>query len=589
MRSTSTANTRGATSTTCSRRARAGWPTCRSVTARRACPPSSSGRVIGKAIFWWPLSRENQLSVRADAGAVIADSRVGIPSVFLFRTGGDTTVRGYAFESLGVQQGSAVVGGRYYAVASVEVVHWINASLGLAAFVDAGNATDSASHLDPVVGYGVGGRLRTPIGPFRLDVAYGQETGSVRVHFLRGTLVLTNDTREGTISPALRRRRRWWRWLAWPVIGVLVVLALGYVALGTQAALDYVLQRAIADADGHLTIEGAEGSLLSTIRVARIVWNGNDVDVEARDIALTWSPFDLVSRRLIVKGLGAKSLALNFKGTRNAATGLPANLGLPLEVDVKNIGVQRLDWKTGEGSGFVTGVTFGYSGVPRGTRCTRCASSPSTARCRGMPSWALPHRCVEGRAGVRGRRRVQGCTGQAWRRRQSRAHRGRWRRELSQCQDRSRGSTHPVCVRVAGVGRHHGEQRRPRTICGGDARDGVDADAVGAARRGRLCGNTVGAEPGRRTHRCRPRAGHRAHVAIRVGRQGAHAHRCRRAHGRQWTRHRQGRGADRRRTGATAADARQRRPRAHPIVADHHAHVGNHHRGRRTTEAGRER
>ena len=153
-------------------------------------PPGVSteqfGRVIGKAILWWPFSRSDQLSLRAEAGAVIADSRVGIPSNFLFRTGGDTTVRGYAFESLGVPQGSAVVGGRYYAVGSAEVIHWINASWGVAAFVDAGNATDSASHLDPVFGYGVGARLRTPIGPFRLDVAYGQETKSVRVHFSVG-------------------------------------------------------------------------------------------------------------------------------------------------------------------------------------------------------------------------------------------------------------------------------------------------------------------------------------------------------------------------------------------------------------------
>jgi translocation and assembly module TamA len=144
------------------------------------------GRVIVKAIGWWPLSHSDQLSLRAEAGAVIADSRVGIPSNFLFRTGGDTTVRGYAFESLGVQQGSATVGGRYYAVASAEVVHWINASWGIAAFVDAGNATDTASQLDPAVGYGVGARLRTPIGPFRLDVAYGQKNESVRVHFSVG-------------------------------------------------------------------------------------------------------------------------------------------------------------------------------------------------------------------------------------------------------------------------------------------------------------------------------------------------------------------------------------------------------------------
>jgi len=144
------------------------------------------GRVIVKSIAWWPLSRSDQLSLRAEAGVVIADSRVGIPSNFLFRTGGDTTVRGYAFESLGVKQGSAIVGGRYYAVASAEVVHWIDASWGIAAFVDAGNATDTASQLDPVVGYGVGARLRTPIGPFRLDVAYGQAARSVRVHFSVG-------------------------------------------------------------------------------------------------------------------------------------------------------------------------------------------------------------------------------------------------------------------------------------------------------------------------------------------------------------------------------------------------------------------
>jgi len=144
------------------------------------------GRVIGRAVGWWPFSRSDQLVVRADAGAVIAQSRVGIPSVFLFRTGGDTTVRGYAFESLGVDQGDAVVGGRYYAVASAEIVHWVTEAWGLAAFVDAGNATDSLSEFRIALGYGVGGRLRTPIGPFRLDVAYGEETKDVRVHFSVG-------------------------------------------------------------------------------------------------------------------------------------------------------------------------------------------------------------------------------------------------------------------------------------------------------------------------------------------------------------------------------------------------------------------
>ncbi len=144
------------------------------------------GRVIGRFAGWIPLDRSTQLNVRGDAGAVLASTRNGIPSTLLFRTGGDTTVRGYAFESLGVDQGNAVVGGRYYAVASVEAIRWLNESWGLAAFVDAGNATDSLPEFRFALGYGVGVRIRTPLGPFRLDVAYGQDVHEVRLHFSVG-------------------------------------------------------------------------------------------------------------------------------------------------------------------------------------------------------------------------------------------------------------------------------------------------------------------------------------------------------------------------------------------------------------------
>ena len=146
----------------------------------------SFGRVVGKASAWVPMGAENTLVLRAEAGAVIADSRDGIPSVFLFRTGGDTTVRGYAFESLGVQDGSATVGGRYYAFGNVEAIHWFEESWGVAVFVDAGNAADSPKDLSPAIGTGVGLRLRTPIGPFRFDLAYGERTDSVRLHLSVG-------------------------------------------------------------------------------------------------------------------------------------------------------------------------------------------------------------------------------------------------------------------------------------------------------------------------------------------------------------------------------------------------------------------
>ncbi len=144
------------------------------------------GRVRGRFAWWLPIDESNELNLRAEGGAVLAGGRDGVPSKLLFRTGGSTTVRGYDFESLGVEDGDAIVPGRYYAVASVDAIRWINELWGLAVFLDAGNAVDSLSSAHLALGYGVGARVRTPLGPFRLDIAYGQDVHAVRVHFSVG-------------------------------------------------------------------------------------------------------------------------------------------------------------------------------------------------------------------------------------------------------------------------------------------------------------------------------------------------------------------------------------------------------------------
>jgi translocation and assembly module TamA len=143
-------------------------------------------RAVAGTSLLFPLGRNGDVVVRGQAGVVFAESRQGIPSTFLFRTGGDQTVRGYAFESLGVRQGDAIVGGRRLLVGSAEYTHWIGESWGVATFIDAGNAWDSGATFNPAVGYGVGGRFRTPIGPIRADLAYGQETSQFRLHFSVG-------------------------------------------------------------------------------------------------------------------------------------------------------------------------------------------------------------------------------------------------------------------------------------------------------------------------------------------------------------------------------------------------------------------
>jgi len=144
-------------------------------------------RFVAGISLLMPVGRYvGDLLIRGQVGSVVAETRRGIPTTFLFRTGGDQTVRGYDFESLGIQQGDAIVGGRRLAVGSVEYTHWIGENWGAAAFVDVGNAWDKGLSFDPALGYGVGGRFRTPIGPIRADLAYGEKTGQFRIHFSVG-------------------------------------------------------------------------------------------------------------------------------------------------------------------------------------------------------------------------------------------------------------------------------------------------------------------------------------------------------------------------------------------------------------------
>lgn len=153
-------------------------------------PPGVStrafGRAIGRAAYYYPLTPRDDLALRAEAGAVLAKRSTGIPQSMLFRTGGSTSVRGYDLESLGDTESGAVLGGRYFALASVEATHWFTERIGAALFVDAGNAWNERPSELFALGTGVGLRAASPIGPLRIDVAYGERDRTVRLHFSLG-------------------------------------------------------------------------------------------------------------------------------------------------------------------------------------------------------------------------------------------------------------------------------------------------------------------------------------------------------------------------------------------------------------------
>ena len=146
-------------------------------------------RAYGRVIVFHPLPGQWHATARVEAGQVFARRSVGVPDTLLFRAGGDESVRGYEYRSLGPKVDGVVTSGRSLLTASAEVARPVSQRLPQlwgAAFVDAGDAAERFSDLRPKVGVGVGVRYRSPVGPLKFDVAYGVDDRKLRVHLSAG-------------------------------------------------------------------------------------------------------------------------------------------------------------------------------------------------------------------------------------------------------------------------------------------------------------------------------------------------------------------------------------------------------------------
>lgn len=145
-------------------------------------------RLYGKASAFWPLGSKGTLQMRGEAGAVETDDRTKVPNDYLFITGGGSSVRGYKYNSLGIDENGAIVHGRYLGVVSAEYTHDLGGNWSAAAFFDAGNVVDDWQDFHFAQGWGAGARWKSPVGPLNMDLAYGEETGDWRLHVSIGFL-----------------------------------------------------------------------------------------------------------------------------------------------------------------------------------------------------------------------------------------------------------------------------------------------------------------------------------------------------------------------------------------------------------------
>jgi translocation and assembly module TamA len=128
---------------------------------------------LGNGDLLIPLGAGFSLIPRTQLGVTWQkDPLTDLPPSLRFYAGGDRSVRGYTYQSLGPKDSQGnVIGGKHLLVGSLELEYSITRNWSVAAFYDAGNAFNNFQDMTWPMGAGIGVRYYTPAGPVRVDLA----------------------------------------------------------------------------------------------------------------------------------------------------------------------------------------------------------------------------------------------------------------------------------------------------------------------------------------------------------------------------------------------------------------------------------
>lgn len=126
--------------------------------------------------------------LKANLGAMLVDDINNVPYSLRFYAGGDQSVRGFAYQSISPENDNGDrIGGKYLIATTAEYNYQFAKNWRAALFVDGGTATNDFSEQFEI-GAGFGFRYLTPIGPIRIDHAWGltKESKSTRLSITIG-------------------------------------------------------------------------------------------------------------------------------------------------------------------------------------------------------------------------------------------------------------------------------------------------------------------------------------------------------------------------------------------------------------------
>jgi translocation and assembly module TamA len=153
-------------------------------------------RIHGRWNYITTLKPKHRFVARAELGAIFIDEDAQLAPSLRFYAGGDQSIRGFAYQSIGSTIDSSsdptlavpvTVGGTRLALASLEYQYYVNRQWRLAIFSDGGSVTNK-DELNPVYSIGSGIHYLSPVGAVKLDFAYGvaDDNEEWRIHLNLG-------------------------------------------------------------------------------------------------------------------------------------------------------------------------------------------------------------------------------------------------------------------------------------------------------------------------------------------------------------------------------------------------------------------
>lgn len=155
------------------------------------------------------IGENSRFIARGSLGATKVTDFDKLPPELRFFGGGDRSIRGYGYQTIGpplpdelVPEALArcaadknrdcqtlVVGGKYLIVGSAEYEYYFKPNWGIATFVDSGDAFSTFDDYRQKIGVGFGVRWRSPVGMVRVDLGFpvhDDQNSGVELHLVIG-------------------------------------------------------------------------------------------------------------------------------------------------------------------------------------------------------------------------------------------------------------------------------------------------------------------------------------------------------------------------------------------------------------------